>query len=298
MHDGCNHGHESAGAEAQATQQGGPARRAAYWRSVEQLAQTPEFQAYMHREFQEGASEASEDERRTFIKLMGASVALAGLAAAGCRRLPESKFAEYASRPANRVPGVPVSYATTFELGGNAYGVLATSYDGRPIKLDGNPAHPSAPLAGGASAIVPAELAKRGAPQVGPSSSMVQARVLELYDPERSRQVFKSGKESNLAEFEAWLADRAKALGAKQGEGLAILMPETSSPSLLDMIARVKQAFPKVTVTAWEALAGTGSLDGTRMAYGTPVRVMPQLDKATVVVALDWDMLEIGRAHV
>ena len=82
MHDGCNHGSaETANAPA-AAPQGGPARRSAYWRSVEQLANTPEFQAYMHREFQPGASEASEDDRRSFIKVMGASFALAGLAAA------------------------------------------------------------------------------------------------------------------------------------------------------------------------------------------------------------------------
>ena len=82
MHDGCNHGSaETANAPA-AAPQGGPARRSAYWRSVEQLANTPEFQAYMHREFQPGAAEATEEERRTFIKMMGASFALAGLAAA------------------------------------------------------------------------------------------------------------------------------------------------------------------------------------------------------------------------
>lgn len=144
MHDGCNHGPaEPTNAAAEAPQTGGPARRSVYWRSIEQLSDSPEFRAYMHNEFQPGASEASDDDRRTFIKVMGASFALAGLAATGCRRLPETKFAEYASRPANRTPGVPVTFATSFELGGVGFGVLATSYDGRPIKLDGNPMHPS-----------------------------------------------------------------------------------------------------------------------------------------------------------
>jgi molybdopterin-containing oxidoreductase family iron-sulfur binding subunit len=103
--------------------------------------------------------------------------------------------------------------------------------------------------------------------------------------------VFKAGKASSMAEFEAWIGERAKALGVKQGEGLAILMPETSSPSMLDMLARVKQAYPKATVTAWEALAATGSREGTRIAFGSPMRVTPQVDKATVIAALDWDML-------
>ena len=119
MHDSCNHGPaEPTNAAAEAPQTGGPARRSVYWRSIEQLSDSPEFRAYMHNEFQPGASEASDDDRRTFIKVMGASFALAGLAATGCRRLPETKFAEYASRPANRTPGVPVTFATSFELGG------------------------------------------------------------------------------------------------------------------------------------------------------------------------------------
>ncbi|MFM8871935.1 MAG: TAT-variant-translocated molybdopterin oxidoreductase, partial [Phycisphaerales bacterium] len=176
MHDGCTHGHaEPAPAPAPATQAGGPARRSAYWRSVEQLAATPEFQSFMHREFQPGAAEVSDDDRRSFIKGRGAAFALAGLAAAGCRRYPEAKFAEYASRPANRSPGIPVTYASTYELAGTGFGVLATTFDGRPIKLDGNPAHPSAPLAGGAAAVDPAALAARGVAQVGPSSAIGQA---------------------------------------------------------------------------------------------------------------------------
>jgi MoCo/4Fe-4S cofactor protein with predicted Tat translocation signal len=291
MHDGCNHGHEPAGAEAQVTQQGGPARRSAYWRSVEQLANTPEFQAYMHREFQEGASEASEDDRRTFIKMMGASFALAGLAAAGCRRLPESKFAEYASRPANRQPGIPVSYATSFELGGNAFGVLATSYDGRPIKLDGNPAHPSAPLAGGASAIDPAELAKRGAPQVGPSNAMLQARVLELYDPERSRIALENGKESTAKALDAFLDARRAEWKKDGGAGLVVLAEPTNSPSLLAARERLLKAFPKATWGTWCAVSNDGAIEGSMAAFGVARRVQPKFDQAEVILSLDLDFL-------
>jgi molybdopterin-containing oxidoreductase family iron-sulfur binding subunit len=227
MHDGCSHGNEPTTNE-NAPQVGGPARRSAYWRSVEELANTPQFQEFMHREFQPGASELTGEDRRSFIKIMGASFAFAGLAAAGCRRWPESKFAEYASRPANRTPGVPVKVATTFELGGAAYGVLATSFDGRPIKLDGNPLHPSAPLAGGAAAIVPAELAKRGASRVGPSSAIVQAAVLELYDPERSRIALEKGKPSNMESFDKAIAARRDGWKKDGGAGLVVLAEPTS----------------------------------------------------------------------
>ena len=243
---------------------------AAWWRSLGEREQDAQAMAFAHREFPQAADALEGEDRRTFIKIMGAGFALAGLGLAACRRWPESQIVPNASQPANRTPGVPVSYATACELRGVGYGLIATSYDGRPIKLDGNPDHPF---------------------WGGGSTPWMQARVLELYDPERSRQLLKSGKASNVAEFEAWLADRAKAAAGKQGEGLAILMPETSSPSMQDMLARVRQAFPKATVTAWEALAGTGSREGTRIAFGSPMRVIPQVDKATVIVALDWDML-------
>jgi molybdopterin-containing oxidoreductase family iron-sulfur binding subunit len=241
-----------------------------WWRSLGERDQDAQALAFAHREFPAAADTLEGDDRRTFIKIMGAGFALAGLGLAGCRRWPESQIVPNASQPANRTPGVPVTYATACELRGVGYGLIATSFDGRPIKLDGNPDHPF---------------------WGGGSTSWMQARVLELYDPERSRQVFRSGKVSNMAEFDAFLAERAKALGAKQGEGLAILMPATSSPSMRDMLSRVKQTFPKATVTAWEALAGTSSLQGTAIAFGSPMRVTPQVDKARIIVSLDWDML-------
>jgi molybdopterin-containing oxidoreductase family iron-sulfur binding subunit len=291
MHDGCNHGHAEPAPAPATAPQGGPARRSAYWRSVEQLAQTPEFQAYMHREFQPGASEASEDDRRSFIKVMGASFALAGLAAAGCRRYPESKFAEYASRPANRAPGIPVTYATSFELCGTGFGVLATSFDGRPIKLDGNPAHPSAPLAGGAAAVDPAELAKRGVAQVGPSTAMLQARVLELYDPERSRVATMGGKPSDAATFEKWLGERRAAWQKDGGAGLVIVAEPTSSPTMLDMRDRVLAAFPKATWASWCAVNADSALAGTAAAFGAARSVHPRFDRAQVILSLDCDFL-------
>jgi molybdopterin-containing oxidoreductase family iron-sulfur binding subunit len=243
---------------------------AAWWRSLGEREHDAQALAFAHREFPAAADTLDGEDRRTFMKIMGAGFALAGLGLAGCRRWPESQIVPNASQPANRTPGVPVTYATACELRGVGFGLIATSYDGRPIKLDGNPDHPF---------------------WGGGSMPWMQAQVLGLYDPERSRQVFKGGKASGMAEFEAWIADRAKALAAKQGEGLAILMPETSSPSVRDMLRRVRAAFPKAIVTAWEALAATASLQGTAVAFGEPMRVLPQVDKARVIVSLDWDML-------
>ena len=112
--------------------------------------------------------ELSPASRREFLRLMGASLGLAGFA--GCIRWPEEQLAPYAHRPENRMPGMPVVYATAMELGGVAQGLLVTSYDGRPIKIEGNPSHPL----------------NRGA-----ADAIAQASVLELYDPDRSRGVIR-----------------------------------------------------------------------------------------------------------
>ena len=136
-----------------------------YWRSLEQMADTPEFRAELERQPALGAEEALHASRRRFLQTMAASLGLAGLATTGCIRLPEEILAPYAHRPENRTPGNPVSYATAMEIGGVAQGLLVTSYDGRPIKIEGNPSHPL----------------NRGA-----ADFLAQASVLELYDPDRS----------------------------------------------------------------------------------------------------------------
>ena len=152
----------------------------AYWRSLDHLADTPEFRRFMHREFPAGASELLDSaDRRHFLKIMGASMALAGLGMAGCRRWPQEQIVPYANRPQGRDPGVPVQYATCMELGGAASGLLATAHDGRPTKIEGNGDHP----AGGGAADI-----------------FAQASVLDLYDPDRSRSVLREGKKATWRE--------------------------------------------------------------------------------------------------
>ncbi|MEW6253344.1 MAG: TAT-variant-translocated molybdopterin oxidoreductase, partial [Planctomycetota bacterium] len=143
-----------------------------YWRSLEELAGTPELQRMLEREFPSVAAQWRENggdgpSRRHFLKLMGASLALGGMT--GCR-WPKEHIMPASRQPVNRVPGVPVQYATTFELGGVGTGVLVTSYDGRPIKIEGNPKHPFSR---------------------GKTNAWMQASVLELYDPDRSHDVLR-----------------------------------------------------------------------------------------------------------
>ena len=139
-----------------------------YWRSLDELADTPEFRTLVENEFPGLAEELlSPRTRRAFLKIMGASLGVAGLASC---RWPRELILPFAHRPQDRTPGVPQQFATAMELGGAAVGLLVTSYDGRPIKIEGNPLHPTSR---------------------GTASALAQASLLELYDPDRSTNVIR-----------------------------------------------------------------------------------------------------------
>ena len=242
----------------------------AHWRSVEELQQTPEFRSFLDREFPEGASEASEEDRRQFIKVMGASFALAGVASSGCLRWPETKIVPAARGQENRVAGHPVAFATCLQVDGVAVPAMATSYEGRPIKLDGNERHPSAS---------------------GGSSAMTQARILELYDPDRLRATTQKGAPSSLPEFDGWWATHANALRAKQGEGLAILSEAIGGEVHARALELVNKAFPKARVYVHAPAAQLHEQAGTAIAFGAAKRVLPDFGKAKVVVSFGSDFL-------
>ena len=145
-----------------------------YWRSLEDLAQTDEFQDLMHREFPRYASEWEDgDSRRNFIKLMGASLALAGLTA--CTRQPSEQITPYVRQPEELVPGRPLFFATAMPLGVGSTGLLVESHEGRPTKAEGNPDHPAS---------------------LGACDVYAQASVLGLYDPDRSQALTQIGRAS------------------------------------------------------------------------------------------------------
>ena len=149
-----------------------------YWRSLDQLADTPEFRNFLEREFPEGASELSNPlTRRTFLSLMGASIALAGLSA--CRR-PVEKIIPFVKSPEQMIPGIPQYYASTMPLGTSAYGVVVESHEGRPTKIEGNEKHPSS---------------------LGKSNTHMQSSILSLYDPDRSQRALHNGDEKDWSEF-------------------------------------------------------------------------------------------------
>ena len=247
-----------------------PARRA-YWRSLDDLQDTEDFRAWMHREFPSDADLLEGEDRRQFMKVMGASFALAGMGVAACRRIPESHIVPYSARPAGRVPGNPVHFASACERGGVAKGLLVKSIDGRPIKLEGNPDHPTS---------------------VGACDSITQSGILEAYDPHRSRSVHRGGEASDAAAFTTWADQRfGVELRKAGGAGLAILAESSGSPSMDRMRAEFTSAFPKATWHEWEPITGDAERAGTEIAFGSPYRVHPMLDAADVVVCLDADPL-------
>ena len=233
-----------------------------FWRSLEDFSDAPEFKELMAREFSPGAAElAAGDDRRAFIKVMGASFALAGLAA--CRRWPEAKIVPFAAAQKNRTPGVPVPYATMVETWGVAQPAVAKTFDGRPVKLDGNR------LFAGAGASMPS----------------TQARILELYDTDRSRAASRQQAPTNYAAFADWCTTSRTAWQSNGGEGLAILCDLSGSPTLADMQSRVAKAYPKATWTWWGAANDDASIAGTG-AVATP-----DFSKASVILVLDGDPL-------
>ncbi len=257
-------------------------RGKAYWRSLDDLADTPEFREFVFREFPAGATEMLDSgERRQFLKIMGASLALAGFGLAGCRRWPKEQIAPFANRPEGRVPGAPEYYATSMELGGVADGLLVTSFDGRPVKIEGNPEHP----------------VSRGG-----SGVEAQASVLELYDPDRSRYPMlretDSRHQSSWHAFETWATKHFDSLGNAKGGGLAVLSEATESPSVGDMRARVMKRFPRAAWYEYEPINTDHEMAGSNAAFGATYRPQYSFNRAKVVVSLDSDFLLASRAMV
>ena len=245
-----------------------------YWQSFEHLANSPEVAAELDKEFSKYDPEAMRSlPRRSFLKYAAASMALAGVGLAGCRRWPKEVIAPYAHKPTDRVPGVPEYFATSWELGGVGSGLLVASFDGRPIKVEGNPSHPGNVTRSGewASADV-----------------FAQAQPLSLYDPERSRAILERRAEAARTQSPQWFDETlVPRLQEAEGAGMAILCEATSSPTVARLKAELEAAKPGATWYTWEALAPTGG----------EARPVYSLDKAAVVVSLDDDYLGSHPAH-
>jgi molybdopterin-containing oxidoreductase family iron-sulfur binding subunit len=239
-----------------------------YWRSLDELSDTPEYRQFVEKEFPDFAGEMlSPPDRRTFMKLMGASAALAGMTAC---RWPQETIVPWSRQPQGRLPGVPVQYATAWEFGGHGLGLLVTSYDGRPIKVDGNPEHPAS---------------------LGAASSFMQALVLEMYDPDRSRFPLEAGVPRNWEDFDAAFGALTASIRARQGAGTAILCEASSSPTMQRLAAKLREVAPQLRWFEYEPVSRQEEQRGTATALGSPMRPHWMLERADVIISLDSDFL-------
>ena len=240
-----------------------------YWRSLEELANTDAFQDYLHREFPEQASEFTDPVgRRQFLRLMGASLALAGVTA--CTRQPAEVVVPYVRAPEEIVPGRPLFFATAVTLGGYATGVLVESHEGRPTKIEGNPGHPAS---------------------LGATDLFAQAQILALYDPDRSQTLKQQGDIRTWSAFLGALRGVVEAKRGTQGAGLRILTATVTSPTLARQMAEFLAAFPAAKWHQYEAAGRDNVRAGAQLAYGAVVDTRYAFDKARVVVSLDADFL-------
>ena len=243
-----------------------------YWRSLDELADTPEFKEWLQREFPQGASELTDDvSRRHFLKIMSASFALAGLGVmgAGCRR-PEEKLEPFGQQPEGYVYGEPEYYATAMPTRTGAIPLVVKSYEGRPIKIEGNAKFP-----GGN----------------GGTDRYAQASILDLYDPDRAKRFAKDGNTVSRDEALGFLDELSKKFAANQGEGLAFLAESSTSLSRARLQKIIAQKFPKSQWFTYDAIDSGVHQRAATQAFGQPVKPVFHFDKAKVILSLDCDFL-------
>jgi MoCo/4Fe-4S cofactor protein with predicted Tat translocation signal len=239
-----------------------------FWRSLGELADTPQFREYLHREFPEQASQWNDPKgRREFLKLMSASLALAGVS--GCVKQPPEQIVPYVRQPEDVVPGRPLFFATAVPFGGIAMPALVESHEGHPTKIEGNPQHPSSP---------------------GGSGIFAQAAILDLYDPDRLQAVRFRSEVRGWGDFLTAIEGTLGSQKAKGGAGIRFLTETLTAPSVAEQMALIQRAFPQATWHRWDPAGRIGADVSTDATY--------HVEQADVIVALDADFLGCGPASI
>src|SRR5580704_3983644 len=263
-------------AEVRAKLDGKTGRR--FWKNLDELAETPAFQELMREEFprQAGSMSGAGEwvdavSRRGFLKVMGASLALAGLA--GCTKQPDEPIFPYVKQPEDLILGKPMYFATAYPFPTGAIPVLVKSDAFRPIKIDGNPEHPVSK---------------------GRSDAFTQATLLDMYDPDRSQHVMRHGQTSSWGQFqEAFQAAAKKTSG---GQGLYFLSETITSPTLAEQWKQLQAAYPQAKLVQWEPVNRDSARAASKAVFGSYTDAQYRLEDADVILSLDADFLG-GIAH-
>jgi molybdopterin-containing oxidoreductase family iron-sulfur binding subunit len=247
-----------------------------FWRTREELASDPAFDSFVRQEFPSRADAVVDPmARRTFLKLMGASMALAGFNA--CTRQPPEPIVPYVRQPEEIVPGRPLFYATAMPLGGAAVGLLVESHEGRPTKIEGNPLHPAS---------------------LGASNAFAQAAILGLYDPDRARTITHAGDIRPWPEFLGAIRAALTAQQPLKGAGLRILTESIASPALAAQIRDVLARYPSAKWHQWDPSSSDNARAGSMLAFGEYLDAQYRFDRADVILAIDADFLACGPASL
>jgi MoCo/4Fe-4S cofactor protein with predicted Tat translocation signal len=240
-----------------------------YWRTLEELADRPEFAAVVEREVPRFRDVVGGYDRRRFLQLMAASMALGGLAACGPEENPR-QLLPYVEQPPGIVPGRSRYYATATTLEGYATGVLIAHQMARPIKVEGNPDHPAS---------------------LGAASGIMQATILGLYDPRRAQSIVGNGQIDTWESFITALYERRDQLLARHGEGLRLLTGNITSPSLAAQTAALQEQFPAMRWHQWEPLHRDNEFAAAEQAFGRPVERVFDVGAADVIFAVESDLI-------
>lgn len=250
-------------------------RGRALWRSLDDLTRRDDFGDLLAEKAPGLAAEWDPLNRRDFLRLMGASLALGGLTS--CTRQPREKIVPFVDPPEHMVPGKPMFYATAIASEGYGIGVLAESHEGRPTKLEGNDLHPSS---------------------LGGTDARIQAAILDLYDPDRAQVVRQLGRSSDWNSFVQAIAGAMTRAQADGGKGVRILSGNTTSPSFTALMDEFLAAYPQAQWHVFDPVHRDALYAATQQAYGEALDPVYHLENADVILALDADFLGQGPGRI
>ena len=238
-----------------------------YWKSLKDISSEEDYNRFLKQ------SEHNVDNglsRRNFLSLIAASVALAGLE--GCKK-PVQKIIPYVEAEIGTIPGIPKYYASTLPFKNNALGVVIENHDERPVKVEGNEKHPAT---------------------MGKSNSFAQASTLEMYDPDRARGIKYKGNKVDWSEYLKF----AKSLNKTDGKGLAVLMQESSSPTIKSIKEDFKKNLPNANWVVYESINNENLYDGIEKAFSKRLQPLYRLENAQIIVSLGSDFLGVDDNNI